>query len=94
MKLKFTDHIELSEGDTRLVSTSLCPLTEADIKENQLFEDGEGDKVVMCQIQGQRLQDGTFNGFTCPHYYGAVYPSKTACIVNCRNPKHILNKDK
>lgn len=87
------NHIEVSDGDTKLVSSALCPLSQEEILPNQLFPNNEGKNVVMCAIEGQKMQDGTYNGFICPHFYGAVYPFKTH-MVDCRNKNCITNKNK
>lgn len=91
MEYIYENHIEVSDGDTKLISSVLCPLTENEIIPNQLFENSEGKKVVMCCIEGQQVEDGTFKRIMCPHFYGAVYPFKTT-LVDCRNPKCISNK--
>lgn len=92
MNITYKDHIEVSDEDTKLVSTVNCPLTEEEIASNQLSEDNGGNNVVMCCIEGQELKDGTFDGFVCSYFYGAVYPSKY--LVDCRNPKNINNLHK
>lgn len=75
------DHLEISEGDTKLASSCSCPLKADEIIPNQLFG---SDKLVMCMIQGQALSDRSFQIFVCPYFYGAVYPSKY--LIDCRHP--------
>lgn len=91
--MRYQNHIEISEGDTKLVSTVFCPLLRNEIENNQLFEDNEGEDTVMCIIEGQRLKDGTFNTFCCPYFYGAIYPFKSS-MVNCKHPKFKENVKK
>lgn len=67
-------HIEVSEGQTKIVSFVLCPLHKKEVKKGQLF-----NKVIMCQCEGQ----GT--DFTCPYFFGAVYPAKIN--IDCRHPR-------
>ena len=45
----------------------------------------------MCKIEGQKMEDGTYHGFTCPYFFGAVYPFKDK-FVDCRNENCITNK--
>lgn len=85
-KIKYQNHLEVSESDTKLVSSVLCPLLQNEIPSNQLFKDNNEEDTVMCIIEGQQLKDGTFNTFCCPHFYGAVYPFKKN-LVDCRHPK-------
>ena len=87
-KINYKNHIEISECDTKMVSSVLCPLLINEIMPNQLFPDNDGNLVVMCIIEGQKLEDDTYNTFLCPYFYGAVYPFKTN-LVDCRNPKYI-----
>ena len=69
-------HIEVSEGDTKIVSFCLCPLINKEVQKGQLHPD---NKVIMCQYEGQGAD------FTCPYFFGAVYPSKFE--IDCRHPK-------
>jgi hypothetical protein len=87
------NHIEVSDGDTKLVSSVLCPLSQEEILPNQLFENNDKQKVVMCAIEGQKLEDGSYNGFLCPHFYGAVYPFKNK-MVDCRNENCITYQER
>lgn len=90
-KIIYENHLEISEGDTKLASSVLCPLTKNKILKNQLFQNNDNDDVVMCIIEGQILEDGTYNSFCCPFFYGAVYPFKTN-LIDCRHPKCIKNE--
>ena len=90
MELVKENHIEVSDGDTQLISSVLCRL-HSPIHKNQLFENNYGKKVIMCKIEGQKMEDGTYHGFTCPYFFGAVYPFKDK-FVDCRNENCIINK--
>lgn len=84
-KIKYTNHLEISEGNTKLVSSVLCPLKINELEENQLFDDNEGNDIVMCAIENQELKDGTYNSFCCAHFYGAIYPFRKN-LIDCRHP--------
>jgi len=66
------DHMEVSDGDTIIVSSKNCPLTEAYNKEKQV-QFG----VCCCRVQGQG-QD-----FICPAFYKAVLHNNKLNI-DCR----------
>ena len=70
------DHLEVSEGTTKIVSRCLCPLNKhpEQIDADQIF-----NNTVCCQVEGQDKD------FTCSHFYGAIYD--TEFFVDCRyNP--------
>jgi hypothetical protein len=46
--IAYQNHLEISDGETKIVSNALCPLTTADIVPEQLFDDGEHDVIICC----------------------------------------------
>jgi hypothetical protein len=80
--IAYQNHLEISDGETKIVSNALCPLTTADIVPEQLLDDGEHD-VIICCCAGQ---EPIHTDFVCPHFFGATYPFKNS-LVDCRCPK-------
>ena len=70
--MKKQDHLEVSDGDTCIASSSKCPI-ESDVKQDQIF-----NETVCCCIRGQRPTD-----FVCPSFYGAVF-SDRGFSIDCR----------
>lgn len=68
------DYLEVSDGDTCIVSSKNCPLTK-NVEEHHIF-----NGVVCCQIVGQ---ESTHADFTCPGFYKAVF-SPNGLKIDCR----------
>ena len=89
MKYTKRDHCEVSDGDTKMISSSKCPLTvnndgkeQNEILDNQLFKTGMGEETIMCQCLGQGKD------FQCPYFFKAVY-SESGFKIDCRHPMMI-----
>lgn len=77
---KKEDHLEVSEGSTKIVSSANCPLNEAEGE--QLFLNNKFEHVICCFIcytGGHGTQD-----FCCPGFYGAIYSENKGFQVDCR----------
>ena len=68
------NHLEVSEGPTKIVASADCPLEENEVAKNQVFNN---HIVCICEGQGQ--------DFICPSFYGAIYPNKMGELyIDCR----------
>jgi hypothetical protein len=67
------NHLEVSDGVTKIVSSVKCPLTESEVQEDQVCHN-----TICCRI----CLDGETN-FICPGFYKAVLDGNRF-TVDCR----------
>lgn len=65
-------HIELSDGDTEIVSNPNCPLSEKEATEmNIVIPIQEIQSMVPCCVCNASLAEGNYNSM-CPNYFGVT----------------------
>lgn len=75
-------HIELSDGDTCVVSNDKCPLTEKQADELEINIVINNDKIPCCICEAS-LESGDFRN-QCPHYYGYIKSVDKGEFFDCR----------
>ena len=77
------NHIELSDGGTNIVSCKICPLNEAEMKEQGNLVEVEDGLFVPCCNCNACLSDKVKVG--CTHYFGVVYTDNRGFQIDCRH---------
>ncbi len=75
-------HIELSDGDTYIVSNDKCPLTEEQAEELKVNITVNNDKIPCCACTA--FLEGQDADFQCPHYYGYINSVDKGEFFDCR----------
>ena len=85
-------HIELSDGETYIVSNKNCPLTEEEASTLGIIVSVDDEKEIPCCACTAYLAI-TDEGldFQCPNYFGYINSEEKGEFFDCRN---ILNLKK
>lgn len=75
-------HIELSDGDTYIVSNDKCPLTEEQAKELKITILINNGKIPCCACTAS-LEEKNVD-FKCPHYFGYINSVDKGEFFDCR----------
>lgn len=77
------NHIELSDGDTNIVSCKICPLNAEEIKEQgNLVEIEDNLQVPCCNCHAYLSTPTTV---VCSYYFGVVYTDEKGFQIDCRH---------
>ena len=76
-------HIELSDGDTYIVSNKDCPLTEEQAEELGVIIEVNDDTTPCCACTAWMAKNEDTD-FQCPHYYGYINSETKGEFFDCR----------
>ena len=83
-------HIELSDGDTYIVSNDKCPLTEDEAIELDVVVCVDDNKKVPCCACTANLIDQDID-FICQNYFGYINSQDKGEFFDCRKTD-IMNR--
>ena len=84
MKYTKETHIELSNGDTNIVSYKDCPMSEEEITNMGNSAQVTKEKLVPC-CNCQAWIDGT-RDVNCSYYFGIILSEDKGLKIHCQHP--------
>lgn len=86
-KYKKENHVEVSDGDTLIISTKQCPLEEKEATSlgiNVLVK----DTLIPCCTCNAYLDSGDVD-IECPYFYKVIFSEEKGFFVDCEklNPR-------